>query len=291
MLKHESEAVLCACSLLAVGFGDAGAEVIANNIRSGGDLNPMIPGNKVVAIFGFCDIRNFTDTTEVLQEDIMEFVNSIADIVHTEVGRAGHNRMPSRLGICHLDGHKAGAACMASSNIKCACMQQPAASSGLQHQGSCHQGCGHNCQLSGQPPSAQPDACGYKPPAQSASLHQLTSCGCGCRWHCMGAAPTKTLATLSCWSGSSLRVSHRGSWHACCQQRTQIWWAATWVCTAYRVCIQHGLAFQAAVCPSLMHHLLAVTSFGFIRTAQQLGLPKPGSLKADSDFTDCMHSC
>lgn len=73
------------CSLLAVGFGDAGAEVIANNIRSGGDLNPMIPGNKVVAIFGFCDIRNFTDTTEVLQEDIMEFVNTIADIVHTEV--------------------------------------------------------------------------------------------------------------------------------------------------------------------------------------------------------------
>ena len=73
------------CSLLAVGFGDAGAEIIANNIRSGGDLNPMIPGNKVVAIFGFCDIRNFTDTTEVLQEDIMEFVNTIADIVHTEV--------------------------------------------------------------------------------------------------------------------------------------------------------------------------------------------------------------
>ena len=45
----------------------------------------MVPGNKVMAIFGFCDIRNFTDTTEVLQEDIMEFVNTIADIVHTEV--------------------------------------------------------------------------------------------------------------------------------------------------------------------------------------------------------------
>lgn len=54
-------------------------------LRSGGDLNPMVPGNKVMAIFGFCDIRNFTDTTEVLQEDIMEFVNTIADIVHTEV--------------------------------------------------------------------------------------------------------------------------------------------------------------------------------------------------------------
>ena len=36
-------------------------------------------------MFGFCDIRSFTDATEVLQEDIMEFVNSIADVVHTEV--------------------------------------------------------------------------------------------------------------------------------------------------------------------------------------------------------------
>lgn len=53
------------CNLLAVGFGDAGAEVIADNMRSAGDLNPMVPGQKVVAIFGFCDIRNFTDATEV----------------------------------------------------------------------------------------------------------------------------------------------------------------------------------------------------------------------------------
>jgi hypothetical protein len=56
-----------ASSLLAIGFGDAGAEVIANNIKSGGDIDPMVPGQKVTAIFGFCDIRQFTDTTEVLQ--------------------------------------------------------------------------------------------------------------------------------------------------------------------------------------------------------------------------------
>ena len=52
-------------ALLAVGFGDAGAEIIAENIRKKGDLNPMVPGRKTVAVFGFCDIRNFTDTTEV----------------------------------------------------------------------------------------------------------------------------------------------------------------------------------------------------------------------------------
>ena len=55
------------CSLLAVGFGEAGTEIIGENMRMGGNLNPMIPGRKMMAIFGFCDIRQFTDTTEVLQ--------------------------------------------------------------------------------------------------------------------------------------------------------------------------------------------------------------------------------
>jgi hypothetical protein len=58
------------CSLLAIGFGDAGAEIIGANMKNGGDLNPMVPGRKVNAIFGFCDIRQFTDTTEVLQEQV-----------------------------------------------------------------------------------------------------------------------------------------------------------------------------------------------------------------------------
>lgn len=45
-------------------------------------MNPLIAGNKLVAIFGFCDIRNFTDVTEILQERVMLFVNEIAQIVH-----------------------------------------------------------------------------------------------------------------------------------------------------------------------------------------------------------------
>eukprot|EP00239_Pterosperma_sp_CCMP1384_P010196 CAMPEP_0197864384 /NCGR_PEP_ID=MMETSP1438-20131217/42585_1 /TAXON_ID=1461541 /ORGANISM="Pterosperma sp., Strain CCMP1384" /LENGTH=112 /DNA_ID=CAMNT_0043482617 /DNA_START=9 /DNA_END=344 /DNA_ORIENTATION=- len=43
----------------------------------------------MVAIFGFCDIRQFTDATEILQEGVMEFVNSIAQIVHMEVALHG----------------------------------------------------------------------------------------------------------------------------------------------------------------------------------------------------------
>ena len=61
-------------------------QVIGRNIKSSGDINPMLPGHRVTAIFGFCDIRQFTDATEVLQEEVMEFVNSIAKIVHLEVG-------------------------------------------------------------------------------------------------------------------------------------------------------------------------------------------------------------
>ena len=53
-------------ALLAVGFGEAGSEIIAENIKKSGSVDPMIPGKKVLAIFGFCDIRNFTDATEVL---------------------------------------------------------------------------------------------------------------------------------------------------------------------------------------------------------------------------------
>ncbi|CAK87607.1 unnamed protein product (macronuclear) [Paramecium tetraurelia] len=74
-------------TLLALGFGDAGTEIIRINMKKQGDVDPMLPGIKKVAIYGFCDIRNFTDATEVLQEDVMVFVNNIGDIVHTMVDR------------------------------------------------------------------------------------------------------------------------------------------------------------------------------------------------------------
>ena len=45
----------------------------------------MIAGVKIMAIFGFCDIRNFTDATEVLQTGVMLFVNEIAEITHGTV--------------------------------------------------------------------------------------------------------------------------------------------------------------------------------------------------------------
>ncbi|KRX00510.1 Adenylyl cyclase class-3/4/guanylyl cyclase [Pseudocohnilembus persalinus] len=74
-------------TLLALGFGDAGSEIIGSNMQNVGDVNPLIPGKKKICIYGFCDIRNFTDATEQLQEKVMLFVNNIGDIVHTMVDR------------------------------------------------------------------------------------------------------------------------------------------------------------------------------------------------------------
>jgi class 3 adenylate cyclase len=45
----------------------------------------MLPGIKSMFIFGFCDIRNFTDISEVLEESVMLFVNVIGEIVHQTV--------------------------------------------------------------------------------------------------------------------------------------------------------------------------------------------------------------
>ncbi|CAI2361233.1 unnamed protein product [Moneuplotes crassus] len=80
------------CSLLVLGFGEAGCSVISTLLKE--DLKEsqfhdpslslcQIKGNKTLAIFSFCDVRNFTDVTEILEEKVMGFVNSIAKIVYS----------------------------------------------------------------------------------------------------------------------------------------------------------------------------------------------------------------
>ncbi len=71
-------------TLLALGYGEAGASIIAENMQKK-SLTNLTTGKKKIAIFGFCDIRNFTDATEVLQEDVMLFVNTIAQVVHNQI--------------------------------------------------------------------------------------------------------------------------------------------------------------------------------------------------------------
>eukprot|EP00446_Apocalathium_sp_SHHI-4_P017878 CAMPEP_0177290688 /NCGR_PEP_ID=MMETSP0367-20130122/75881_1 /TAXON_ID=447022 ORGANISM="Scrippsiella hangoei-like, Strain SHHI-4" /NCGR_SAMPLE_ID=MMETSP0367 /ASSEMBLY_ACC=CAM_ASM_000362 /LENGTH=364 /DNA_ID=CAMNT_0018748201 /DNA_START=57 /DNA_END=1148 /DNA_ORIENTATION=+ len=75
-------------ALLALGFGEAGAKIIAQNMRGGDNaiVNAIVPGRNVRVIFGIANIRNFNDATEILQEQVMIFVNHIAGIVHGTVG-------------------------------------------------------------------------------------------------------------------------------------------------------------------------------------------------------------
>lgn len=74
--------------LMRVGFGEAGADIIGQNLNfSNGTerINLLGTGRKIHSIFGFCDVRQFTDTTECLQEEVMLFVNRIAHILHSIV--------------------------------------------------------------------------------------------------------------------------------------------------------------------------------------------------------------
>jgi class 3 adenylate cyclase len=84
--KVVAEAILKLSAMLQVGFGEAGATIIrANMANESPKIDPIVPGKRIMGIYGFCDIRNFTDCTECLQEDVMVFVNRCATFVHRAV--------------------------------------------------------------------------------------------------------------------------------------------------------------------------------------------------------------
>ncbi|EGR30957.1 hypothetical protein IMG5_120200 [Ichthyophthirius multifiliis] len=87
--------------LLALGFGEAGSQIIAQNMSNDGNINPMIPGKKIMAIFGFVSIRNFIDVTNILQESVMLFTNQIAEIIHIACD-SYHGIVNKNLGDCFL---------------------------------------------------------------------------------------------------------------------------------------------------------------------------------------------
>ncbi|KAL7539624.1 hypothetical protein ACHAWF_006463, partial [Thalassiosira exigua] len=78
-------------SLMQVGFGSAGVEIIRDNfLERGGHttrkdelLLRNKEGSSVSCVFLFCDIRQFTDATECLQEEVFVFTNKIASVIHT----------------------------------------------------------------------------------------------------------------------------------------------------------------------------------------------------------------
>merc|ERR1719247_3019128 len=74
--------------LLQRGFGAAGAEIVGANMSSGdGDLNIMTPGQRVTAIFGYTNVRDFTVATAILEEEVLCFINTLGHIVQSCVHR------------------------------------------------------------------------------------------------------------------------------------------------------------------------------------------------------------
>lgn len=80
-------AIIKISALLAIGFGEAGGEIIKKNLSSGQELNPRLGGKTKNAIFGFCDIRDFEKINLALEERTILLVNEIAEIVHSSVDR------------------------------------------------------------------------------------------------------------------------------------------------------------------------------------------------------------
>lgn len=75
--------------LLALGFGEAGTNIIGQNMKQNGELDAIMPGLRTYAVFGFCILEDFIATMEVLETDIMTYVNQVAEITHSMVDRYG----------------------------------------------------------------------------------------------------------------------------------------------------------------------------------------------------------
>lgn len=71
-------------SLLALGFGEAGANIIGHNMVGADSacVDAMVDGTRMQCVIGCTRIRDFGIATEVLQNKVMMFVNEIAEVVH-----------------------------------------------------------------------------------------------------------------------------------------------------------------------------------------------------------------
>ncbi|EGR28003.1 hypothetical protein IMG5_185050 [Ichthyophthirius multifiliis] len=69
--------------LLVMSFGETGSNIISKNISKTGDINLFFPGKKFIGVFVQCQIYNFEKIINILQQDVLFFINNIAQIVHT----------------------------------------------------------------------------------------------------------------------------------------------------------------------------------------------------------------
>lgn len=71
--------------LLALGLGTAGCEVITRNMQGTAGLDPVIPGQKIFAVFAFISLREFSALEDLLNSKLLIYVNKLSRIVHCQV--------------------------------------------------------------------------------------------------------------------------------------------------------------------------------------------------------------
>ena len=79
-VRYETDALRVSlskiASMLQVGFGEAGNNLIAENLRKGDTVDPMVPGRRLLGAFGFCIIDEYEEVLECLGEEPGNLGNS-----------------------------------------------------------------------------------------------------------------------------------------------------------------------------------------------------------------------
>ena len=86
-VKAIMNAIIKISALLAMSLGEAGGEIIHKNLSSQFGIHLHSRGKKKIAIFGFCNIRNFEEINIALEEETIPLINKIAEIVQSSVER------------------------------------------------------------------------------------------------------------------------------------------------------------------------------------------------------------
>jgi len=71
-------------NLLAIGLGENGSNILSRSLKNNQqqEINTIIEGNETVAIYSFCQIFNFYEIFDSLKENVLIFINEIAEIIH-----------------------------------------------------------------------------------------------------------------------------------------------------------------------------------------------------------------
>lgn len=92
-VKYETDALRVSLNkiaqLLQVGFGEAGNNLVAENLKKGDTVDPMVPGKKLLGAYGFCIIDEYEEVLDCLGEEILPFTNMAAQVLHDAVTHNG----------------------------------------------------------------------------------------------------------------------------------------------------------------------------------------------------------